>query len=626
MFIRIRNIGFAAAILVASATTVTAHIVTEEPWHPASAAYRSMLFMANLQPVPWGELRETYVAPHIAAEIKRPAQVFFQAESALIDQGILAAIEAEDRARLYGAATRGLSQMIRAALAESAAAHQTPGDAHQKALEAQSLYRAFQSFIEEADPEVGRELGVAWLELMSAIGNSGVAGVRAFETDLPTFDRARATIEAYLVENYEPETFSPREKLTPLPESVVLERGEVQVSAWLPPGADINDQDPFPEQILNTDGRGIDEADVPLITYGDMLFDSPYILGEPARSLGINCSTCHNNGDVNQAFFIPGVSHQPGAADVRGSFFNPNFNDHRRNSLDLPSLRGVRYTAPYGRDGRFASLYEFTRNVIVNEFAGPEPAQFQLDALVAYMLEIDFLPNSRIDSSGRLTKGASESELRGEALFRQPFAQMDGQSCASCHKPSAAFVDRQIHNIGSGGDSYDGALDGFFKTPTLLGVAHTAPYFHDGSLPTLASVVDWFNTRYELALDEEQSSDLTAYLTAIGEIDEAYVEFDDKFTPFRDEWEELTGFATTYNALSRSRDAQSASLMLQTVGLDLALDASGMSNLAAKPKVYELAGILGDMKTAVDADDWATADELWSKFQTLQEAYDAEMY
>ena len=33
---------------------------------------------------------------------------------------------------------------------------------------------------------------------------------------------------------------------------------------------------------------------------------------------------------------------------------------------------------------------------------------------------------------------------------------------------------------------------GRFKTPTLRGVAHTAPYLHDGSLATLEDVVEFY--------------------------------------------------------------------------------------------------------------------------------------
>jgi cytochrome c peroxidase len=33
---------------------------------------------------------------------------------------------------------------------------------------------------------------------------------------------------------------------------------------------------------------------------------------------------------------------------------------------------------------------------------------------------------------------------------------------------------------------------GAFKTPTIRGSVHTAPYMHDGSLATLEEVVEWY--------------------------------------------------------------------------------------------------------------------------------------
>ena len=181
----------------------------------------------------------------------------------------------------------------------------------------------------------------------------------------------------------------------------------MKVAAWLPPGTNIGDQSPLPKEVLNFRKRGIDAETLPLVAYGSMLFGSPYIFGETASSLGLACTTCHNGSDTNRSFYIPGISHQRGAIDVRGSFFNALFNDHRHNSVDIPSLRGLRFTGPYGRDGRFASLRDFIRNVIVGEFGGPEPSPFMLDALVAYMLEFDFLPNSKLNAQGQLTAKAS---------------------------------------------------------------------------------------------------------------------------------------------------------------------------------------------------------------------------
>jgi cytochrome c peroxidase len=617
------------ALLLAGGALIAplnAHIVSEEPWHPAAAGYRWMMFIGDLEPVPWDLLREAYERPHPAAVTGRPAKEFFATLPANADKAIDQAIASKDRQALYEAGTRAMSQLVRAALADAAPGLARPGVAQQRLLEAQALYRAFADFVAQADPQAGKRLGLAWLELSSSIGSAGVLGIGAVAPDREAFEAARGELERYLIANFEPQRFAVRKKLTPLPETIVAAQGEVKIAPWLPPGSNLNDQEPLPKLVLNFEERKIKEKDLPLVAYGDMLFDSPLIFGEPARSLGIACSTCHNRGDINQTFFIPGISHQKGAVDVRGSFFNPLFNDRRRSSLDIPSLRGLRFTGPYGRDGRFGSLREFVRNVIVSEFAGPEPTPFMLDALVAYMLEFDFLPNSKLDEQGRLTDKASPAARRGEQLFRKPFAQMDGKSCASCHIPSANFLDRRAHTIGSAALGYEDARDAAYDTPTLLGARFTAPYFHDGSLPTLASVVDWFDKRYQLRLSRAERADLTAYLEAIGDADEPYQKFAGRETPFRLNWEELTTFASTFDTLLPLRDAKHAELMLATVADDLAVDASAMTNVVAKPKVYELADLLQGVRKSVAAGDWSTAEKLWADFKQLQEKYDAEMY
>lgn len=72
--------------------------------------------------------------------------------------------------------------------------------------------------------------------------------------------------------------------------------------------------------------------------------------------------------------------------------------------------------------------------------------------------------------------------------------------------------------------------------PSLRGIQFTAPYFHDGSLPTLASVTDWSDEQYELGLSEGEKADLTAYVKEVSNADEPYEVFDDENTPFRLTW------------------------------------------------------------------------------------------
>src|SRR5262249_5803304 len=163
---------------------------------------------------------------------------------------------------------------------------------------------------------------------------------------------------------------------------------------------------------------------------GDAAFSSPTILGGAAKQAGISCSTCHVNGASNPKFYIPRLSTRPGNFITTGALFNSRANNRLLDPVTIPSLRGARYLAPYGHDGRMASLRDFIHNVIVNEFAGPEPSPAILDAMVVYIQDIDFLPNPRLGPSGRLRVQASDPERRGEALFARPFPNDPSLSCA----------------------------------------------------------------------------------------------------------------------------------------------------------------------------------------------------
>ena len=606
--------------------TSTAHVVPEEPWHPVPAAYRRALFYANLKPVNWQLIAQEFETPiaesgydsktvyDLLAEINNFSDIDHRA-------AISQAIANEDAAALYAASTRAISQLTRYHLAQAAEKIDKPGAAFNDVADAQRFFRAFQQdFLEQADPEAFRTLGRAWLDLLNSVGNAGILGVGAVEPNPDTFAAARQTVEDYLIANYEVEEFTPRGHYAPVPESSL----EVTLRPWLPPGTDLNDQDPLPRLVLNFEERGIDEADLFLIAYGDMLFDSPEIFGEPARSLGLTCSMCHNRSDINQRFFIPGISPRPGAADVDGHFFNPRFNDFRNDPLDIPSLRGLRFTAPYGRDGRFASLRDFTRNVVVNEFAGQEPTPLMLDALVAYQLEFDWLPAPYLNPDGTLNDKAPEAARRGEVLFNTAFSNMGGRACSTCHIPSANFMDGLTHDIGSGSPASPGARDSFFNTPTLLGIQYTAPYFHDGSLETLADVVTWFDENFNLELTGEQQADLTAYLETAGAGEDPYEIFDEENTPFALAWAELSTFLSTLDTLIPAQDSFHALLLLDTVTPDLRADASAATNREIIPRVYEIADKLDEIRAAIEAGDWDNASELNEEYKALAQEYGPE--
>lgn len=112
---------------------------------------------------------------------------------------------------------------------------------------------------------------------------------------------------------------------------------------------------------------------------------------------------------------------------------------------------------------------------------------------------------------GGFADAISESAKRGEALFLGPRLK-----CHSCHggprfngdvsaegEPVLNFRNNGLYNVdGRGGYPADNlgmaALTarqedtGRFKVPSLRNIAVTAPYMHDGSLPTLAAVLDHY--------------------------------------------------------------------------------------------------------------------------------------
>jgi cytochrome c peroxidase len=101
--------------------------------------------------------------------------------------------------------------------------------------------------------------------------------------------------------------------------------------------------------------------------------------------------------------------------------------------------------------------------------------------------------------------------------------------CAACHQ-GWLLSDGKFHDVGlpdddfgRGGISNNRFLDHAFRTPSLREAGRTAPYMHDGSLPTLEAVVDHYAElrvtragtppRVELSADER--AELVAFLKSV---------------------------------------------------------------------------------------------------------------
>jgi len=250
------------------------------------------------------------------------------------------------------------------------------------------------------------------------------------------------------------------------------------------------------------------------------------------------------------------MSTRPGTFDTTGPLFNPRAHNQVRDAVRIPSLRGSRYLAPYGNDGRIASLREFVRNVIVNEFDGPEPSPAVLDAMVAYIEDIDFLPNLNVAAGGRLgVRAAGDDQRRGEALFFKRFPHHPELSCAGCHIPSNGFVDHRQHDVGTGG---------LYKTPTLMNANFNAPYFHDGRFDSYDQVIDHFDRMFTLGLSSRDHADLVVYLNTIGDGIQPY-----ERDGARAALKEVNDFARVLRTAIPAHDDAVIALAVDTVGVEL---------------------------------------------------------
>lgn len=387
----------------------------------------------------------------------------------------------------------------------------------------------------------------------------------------------------------------------------------VSKDATLPVGSELN------EELLNqpTEMFSMEMAGGKrsyLFNLGDMLFSSSSIFGGKARDAGMSCNSCHQQGASNARLFVPGHSSKPGTFDTSGPFFNPKADNGVFDPVTTPSLRGAKFLAPYGHDGRIASLREFVRNVIVNEFAGAEPPGQVLDALVAYVNEISFLPNEKITSDGKLTAKAPDAARRGEALFNKPFRRDANMSCATCHVGNAAFVDRKVHDVGSGG---------LFKTKTLLNAKFNAPYFHDGRYDTFDEVVAHFDNHFDLGLTAAERDDLVAYLDTVGDADQP-------FTPntVQAEIDELTEFASVLDVAIPARDTEVISLTVDSVGAEwrevaekfpdqknTTVDGGLAERLKARAAVRDMVLTLRRVAMAVQTGDFTEAARLYAEYK-----------
>ena len=272
------------------------------------------------------------------------------------------------------------------------------------------------------------------------------------------------------------------------------------------------------------------------VALGRQLYFDPRL----SKDNTVSCATCHDptRGWTDQLAVSTGVGGKQGTRSsptvLNTAYQTFQFWDGRAGSLEEQALGPIenpvemaesldnvvqKLSAVPAYRAQFAAVFgtDVTRDGIAKAIAA-----FERTALAG---------NSRWDQYEAGDKSAmSAAEVRGLELFRTK------ANCNACH---AGFnmTDDVFHNIGTGMVKQQPDLGrhlvtkqdkdrGAFKTPTLRDITRTAPYLHDGSEPTLESVVEYYNKggfanpwldvqMKPLNLTDSEKQDLVAFLKAL---------------------------------------------------------------------------------------------------------------
>ncbi|MCW5925195.1 MAG: c-type cytochrome [Saprospiraceae bacterium] len=275
---------------------------------------------------------------------------------------------------------------------------------------------------------------------------------------------------------------------------------------------------------------------------GKKLFYDPVMSSDSTLS----CASCHHAAKAfsDTVAFSPGVAGRPGTRNA-------------------PTLANIGYHPYFTREGGVPTLEmqilvpiqehnEFDFNILLiaerllrdtaytrmsQEAYGRSPDAFIITRSIACFERTFISGQSRYDQYFFQKKNAAltATEKRGMDLF---FSEKT--DCSQCHT-GFNITNYAFENNGLYADYPDPGRFRLtelesdrarFKVPTLRNAALTAPYMHDGSLPTLEAVVEHYNSGGQphpnkstlirpLALTATEKADLVAFLNSL--TDEAFI-------------------------------------------------------------------------------------------------------
>jgi cytochrome c peroxidase len=267
-----------------------------------------------------------------------------------------------------------------------------------------------------------------------------------------------------------------------------------------------------------------------------------YFDGRLSKDGSVSCATCHDpaKGFTDQLRVSRGIRGQTGTRNapsvINSAFYYFQFWDGRVPTLEEQAKGPIENPIEMGNThelcvAKIASIAGYKPHFEA-AFGTSEVTIDRVAKAIASFERTVLSGNSPWDRYvyAKEATALSESAKRGLELF-------EGKAnCTRCHV-GFNLTDSLFHNLGVGMAAEKPDLGryevtkeekdrGAFKTPMLRDLLKTAPYMHDGSVPTLEAVVDlydrggepnaWLDPKVvKLGLSEQEKKDLIAFLSAL---------------------------------------------------------------------------------------------------------------
>jgi len=243
----------------------------------------------------------------------------------------------------------------------------------------------------------------------------------------------------------------------------------------------------------------------PVLLTGKRLFHSS-ARQDVAKAAWISCNTCHIEGEHDsRTWLLQFTGDVPLGAD-------PVVRRNTTSLLGMIETYPLRWSAEWDEsaDSEFSIRFEQFGTGLIDGDMHPtlglpnQGRSYELDALAT------FIDSLRVPARQH---ALTPIEAQGKALF-----ESDVTGCSVCH-PAPLYTDLKQHDVGTvvqqGAEWFGPTID----TPTLRLLYDSAPYFHDGSAPTLWDALTYPSPKSEhdlsKTLSESEIHALISFLLAL---------------------------------------------------------------------------------------------------------------